>query len=198
MVAYEMAVQLLAQGHEVGRLVVIDQRRPGWRPTLRTVLPALHRIVGYVPYYLGHGLAKVPTADRLQYLWRTLVRWSKAAVGVRSNSASLFGLSDPEQIKVFDANLRALRSYRATPTPVPITLFRARVQLLSHLALDSTLGWRDFTKADVRVHEIPGDHDSITGEPMVRQLAKIISVELDADHASTASGRRMSPISRKA
>jgi thioesterase domain-containing protein len=181
MVAYEMAVQLLAQGHEIGRLVIIDQRRPGWRPTLRNVLPALHRIIAHLPYYLGHVLAKVPTADRLQYLRRTLVRWSKAAVGIRSDAASLFGLKDPEQITVFDANLRALRSYRATPTPVPITLVRARMQLLSHLALDSTLGWRDFTKADVTVHELPGDHDSIMGEPVVRELAKIISADLDVD-----------------
>jgi thioesterase domain-containing protein len=182
-----MAVQLLAQGHKIGRLVIIDQRRPGWRPTLRNVLPALHRIIGHVPYHLGHALAKVPAADRLQYLRRTLVRWSKAAVGIRSDAASLFGLTDPEQITVFDANLRALRSYRATPTPVPITLFRARMQLLSHLALDSTLGWRDFTKADVRVHEIPGDHDSITGEPIVRELAKIISADLDTDLGASTS-----------
>ena len=183
-VAYEMAVQLLAQGHEVGRLVIIDQRRPGWRPTLRNVLPALHRIIGRVPYHLSHGLAKVPAADRLQYLRRTLMRWSKAAVGIRSDAASLFGFNDPGQITVLEANLRALRSYRATPTSIPITLFRASVQFLSHLALDSTLGWRDFTKADVRVHEIPGDHDFITGEPMVRQLAKIISADLDAAKTS--------------
>jgi amino acid adenylation domain-containing protein len=187
MVAYEMAVQLSAQGHEIGRLVIIDQRRPGWRPTLRNVLPALHRIIGHVPYHLGHALAKVPAADRLYYLRRTFVRWSKAAVGIRSDAASLFGLSDPEQITVFDSNLRALRSYRATPTPVPITLFRARMQLLSHFALDSTLGWRDFTKADVRVHEIPGDHDSITGEPIVRELAKLVSADLDADPGASTS-----------
>jgi thioesterase domain-containing protein len=61
------------------------------------------------------------------------------------------------------------------------------VQFLSHLALDSTLGWRDFTKADVRVHEIPGDHDSMMGEPMVRQIAKIISADLDADLGASTS-----------
>ena len=112
-VAYEMAVQLLAQGHEVGRLVIIDQRRPGWRLTLRNALPAMHRILGHVPYRLKSRISsKAPAADRLQHLRRTLLRWSKAAVGIRSDAASLFGLSDPEQIAVFEANLRALRSYR--------------------------------------------------------------------------------------
>jgi thioesterase domain-containing protein len=58
-------------------------------------------------------------------------------------------------------------------------LFRAKVQLLSHLALDSSLGWRDYTKGEVRVHILPGGHNSITVEPTVRQLAEMISVELD-------------------
>jgi thioesterase domain-containing protein len=91
----------------------------------------------------------------------------------------MFGLSDPKQIAAFDANLRALRGYRPTAAPVRITLFRAKVQQLSHLALDSSLGWRDFTKGEVRVHTVPGDHSSIIAEPMVRQLAKMISGELD-------------------
>ncbi len=44
MVAYEMAQQLVEQGHEIGLLAIIDQRRPGWRLTLRNVVPVLHRI----------------------------------------------------------------------------------------------------------------------------------------------------------
>jgi amino acid adenylation domain-containing protein len=179
LVAYEMAVQLLAQGHEVGRLVIIDQRRPGWRLTVRNALPAMHQILGHIPHRLGYELARIPAADWLQHIRRTLSRWSKAAVGIRDDAASIFGLSNPEQIAVFDANLRALRSYRSTAAPVPITLFRAKVQLLSHLALDSSLGWGDFTKGEVRVHMVPGGHGSITAEPVVRQLAKMISAELD-------------------
>ncbi|HXZ21928.1 MAG TPA: amino acid adenylation domain-containing protein [Pseudolabrys sp.] len=178
-VAYEMAVQLLAQGHEVGRLVIIDQRRPGWRLKVREALPAMHRILGHIPHRLGHELARIPAADRLQHIQRTLLRWSKAAIGIRDDAAAMFGLSDPEQIAVFDANLRALRSYRPTAAPAPITLFRAKVQLLSHLALDSSLGWHDLTKGEVRVHMVPGDHASVVAEPMVRELAKMISVELN-------------------
>jgi thioesterase domain-containing protein len=176
--AYEMAVQLLAQGHDVGRLVIIDQRRPGWRLTLRNALPAMHRILGHIPRRLTHELAQTPATDRLQHIQRTLLRWSKTAAGIRSDAASLFGVSDPEQMAVFEANLRALRSYSPTSVSVPITLFRAKVQLLSHLALDSSLGWRDFTNSEVRIHILPGDHNSITAEPIVRQLANRISAEL--------------------
>jgi amino acid adenylation domain-containing protein len=178
-VAYEMAVQLLAQGHEIGRLVIIDQRRPGWRLTLRTALPAMHRILGHIPHRVRHELVKTRAADRVLHIQRTLLRWSKTAAGIRPDAASMFNLSDPEQIAIFETNLRAIRSYCPTSAAVPITLFRAKSQLLSHLALDSSLGWRDFTRGDVRVHILPGDHESITAEPVVRQLAKLISVELD-------------------
>jgi enterobactin synthetase component F len=178
-VAYEMAVQLLAQGHQVGRLVIIDQRRPGWRPNVRSVLSALHRILGHIPYRLSYELARIPAADRWQHIRRTLSRWSKAAVGNRGDAAFMFNLTDPEQIAVFEANLRALRSYRPTAVPLPIILFRAKVRLLSHFALDSSLGWRDFTKGEVSVCMLPGDHASIMAEPMVGRLAKMISDELD-------------------
>ena len=88
--------------------------------------------------------------------------------------------SETEQIQLFEGNLRALQDYEATPLPVPITLFRANAQSLSHLALDSTLGWSDLAESEVRVRIVPGNHGSIATEPLVRQLAKALSEELDA------------------
>ena len=72
----------------------------------------------------------------------------------------MFGINSGEAalISVFDAHLRALRAYRPLPSPVPITLFRASVQLLSHAAMDPTLGWSDLAEGKVRIHVIPGDH----------------------------------------
>ena len=67
---------------------------------------------------------------------------------------------------------------------MPITLFRAKVKLLPHLAPDSSLGWRDFTNGEVRGHIVPEDRSSIIAEPVVRQLAKIISGELDNSGAN--------------
>ena len=178
-IAYEMALQLVEQGHEIGLLAIIDQRRPGWKLTPRAAIPALPRILTNIPGRVRDELAQAP--DRFRHMRRTLRRWSKVARGVRPNIADMFDFSrsDPEQISLFEANLRALRNYRAAPMPVPITLFRANVQLLSHLALDSTLGWRDLAES-VRVHIVPGSHGSMATEPFVRQLAKILSDELDA------------------
>jgi thioesterase domain-containing protein len=87
--------------------------------------------------------------------------------------------NETELIAAFEAGLKALREYRPMPSPVPITLFRAGVPLMSHLAMDPTLGWKDLAKGEVQVRIVPGDHHSMTTEPLVRDLAKALSDELD-------------------
>jgi len=188
-VAYEMAYQLVEQGHEIGLLAILDQRKPGWRLTARNALPVLHRILARIPGRIRDELAQDSSTNRFRRIGRLLSSWSKTAVGYRANAVSMFDLdpSETEQILLSDANLRVMRDYKPMPLPVPITLFRANVQLLSHLALDSTLGWSDVAKSEVRVRIVPGKHISITTEPLVRQLAKILSDELDA--AQEASRR---------
>jgi thioesterase domain-containing protein len=189
MIAYEMALQLVEQGHEIGMLAIIDQRRPGWRLRARDALPALPRIIATIPGLIRNDLAPVPGPDRIRHVRRTLRRWSRAVFGIRPGVADMFDLSrlETEQISLFEAHLRALRAYQPPPSSVPLSLFRASVQLpLSHVALDPTLGWRDLVKsAQVRI--VPGSHGSITTEPLVRQLAKILTDELDAAQGTTRS-----------
>ena len=182
MIAYEMALQLVEQGHEIGLLAIIDQRRPGWRLTARDAIPALPRILANIPGRIRDELAQVPAGKRFRQIRRTLQSWSKKSLGFRADATSIFDLShsEPEQILLHEAHLRALRDYQPVPLPVPITLFRAEVQLLSNLALDPTLGWSDLAEGEVQVRIVPGNHGSITTEPLVRQLAKVLSDELDA------------------
>jgi len=182
MIAYEMALQLVKQGHEIGLLAIIDQQRPGWRLTAKDAIPALHRILAGIPGRIVYEMAQVPAAKRFREMRRILLRWSKKALGFREGALSMFRLSrsETERIALFEASLRVLRDYRPAPSPVPITLFRANMSLLSHLAMDPALGWSDLAEGPVLVHMVPGDHDSIATEPLVRQLAKILSHELDA------------------
>jgi enterobactin synthetase component F len=182
MIAYEMAQQLVAQGHEIGLLAIIDQRRPGWRLTARHALPVLHRILSKLPGRLRDDLVRAPTTDRLRYVRRRLLGWAKVVWNVRPNVAGLFDLDhgETEQILLHEAHMRALRNYRPVSTSVPITLFRAEVQFLSHLVLDATLGWKDLAQREVRVHVVPGSHGSMAREPFVPHLARVLSDELDA------------------
>jgi len=181
MLAYEMARQLVEQGHEIGLLAIIDQRRPGWRLTARNAIPALPRILANAPARLRDELSEAPSNDKFGQARRILLRWTKKALGIRPDVASMFDVSNfqPEQVSLYDAHIRALRAYRPAPLPVPITLIRADAQLLSHLALDQTLGWGELA-AKVQVRVVPGNHQTITAEPFVRQLAQTLSAELDA------------------
>jgi amino acid adenylation domain-containing protein len=190
MVAYEIGLQLMEQGHEIGLLAIIDQGRPGWRLTPRNAIPALYQILANIPRRLRDQMASFEGDDRFRELRRILWRWSKSVIGWRSDAAAMFDLSHfaPEQVLLFDAHLQALGDYRplhAIPRPVPIALFRASVPLLSQAAKGPTFGWNDLVKGEVQVHIVPGNHQSITAEPLVRQLAKALSSALDAAQGAT-------------
>ena len=68
-------------GHEIGRLVIIDQRTPGWRLTAREVLPVLHRILAHIPIRLRYELSRLPAAQRFRHVRRLFLRWLKTAIG---------------------------------------------------------------------------------------------------------------------
>ena len=180
-VAYEIARQLADKGHQIGLLAILDQRKPGWRLTARAALPVLHKIMWRVPGRIRREIAEIPAGDRIPHIHRTLRRWSTLAMGRRPDAASMFDMrrSKQAQVDLFDANLRALRSYRPGPLRAPITLLRAEEQLLSTLALDATLGWNGIAQTEIRVRTVPGTHGSITIEPFVQDLAKMLCDELD-------------------
>jgi thioesterase domain-containing protein len=182
MIAYEMALQLLSQGHELGLLAIIDQHWPGQRLTAMAAIPAIHRVLTAMPGRIRYELARVPVANRFRELQHLLLRWSKAALGARRDAASTFKIdpSETELIARFEAGLQALRAYQPMPSPVPITLFRAEIPLMRHLMLDQTLGWNELARCKVQVRTVPGDHHSMTTEPLVRHLAKALAKELDA------------------
>jgi len=83
-----------------------------------------------------------------------------------------FSGDEPELIEQFDANLRAIRAYRPGRLRASLTLFRADTQLLSNLALDSTLGWSDLVEGKVCVRIVPGNHHTMTTEPLVGTLPR--------------------------
>jgi amino acid adenylation domain-containing protein len=179
-VAYEMARQLVQQGHEIGLLAIIDQRKPNWRLTLRSATPVLHRIIAALPGRLRDEFAAVPAGERGRRMRRTVLRWLMLALGRPMGVSSMFDLRDPRQIQWYDACLRALFAYRGQPLAAPVTVFAADKPTLSHLALDETLGWSSLVENEVGVCTIPGNHETILTEPFVAEFAKRLTGELDA------------------
>lgn len=179
-VAYEVAIQLEKQGHRVGLVAILDQRRPNWRFSLVKAIPVLHRILAAID--VRRELADVPRGLRWQAAWQLGEKWVKAAVGYREPAIKMLNLYDYDSaiIARCEANLRAYRAYRPERLQGALTLFRAQAQPVSHLVLDQTLGWSQLVKGKVRVRLVPGNHHTIRTEPFVRELAEALMQELDA------------------
>ena len=170
--AYEMARQLLAQGEEVGLLVMLD--------TPLAQRPRLER------------------RDKLKIHWQRfrekgLAYFSEWALNrLRWEAArfrSRFELDPETDVRVSDfhsqsienAFREALRHYRLPKYPGKIMLFRPKLDQRYLVApgryVSSELelvypdnGWTPYV-GEVVVHEVPGNHDSMVLEPNVRTLA---------------------------
>ena len=66
MIAYEMALQLLAQGHDVGLLAIIDQHWPGQRLAPIAAVAGIYRILTAIPGRIRSELSRVPAGETIQ------------------------------------------------------------------------------------------------------------------------------------
>ncbi|MFN7670793.1 MAG: type I polyketide synthase [Planctomycetota bacterium] len=186
--AYEMARQLRAAGEEVALLVLLD-----------TPLPS-KGVVG--------------RADRLRIQWQRLVRQGPGYLWQWARSRGVWewqrlrrrlGLGDAPDAApsgafhsqaIEAAFHRALAVYRVAPQPLATWLFRPALDRTYDLgggrfankARELVLpdnGWTPFV-ADLKVVEVPGDHDGMVLEPNVRSLA----AQLRAALQGATAGRR--------
>ncbi len=171
-VAFEMAQQLHAEGHNVALLAFIDviwqqpQPRPGdsihyfWRSLLE-----------FGPSYLLHRMQR-----RLKFLRQSLIlSLSKLRKKHHQRQKNALPLELQHQllIKKF---FNALANYVPQPYPGQITLFYSHEWSLKHSSA-TTLG--KFAENGVEVYEIPGYHDTLFVEPQVGMLGEQLKRCLD-------------------
>ena len=193
-VAFEMATQLLDQGHEVALLAIMDTTAP---------LPEINHPMGVdwdnakwlteIAKIVGHMFGKeikisydtlvsLKPEEQLEYLKQQL-----EVVPVLPTGAGLAQLrSLLEVFKVgYQVNYAPHKVY-----PNRITLFRS-TEVVSHefvnetvlkIAQDSTWGWSNLTAESVDVHFVPGDHHTMMTEPHVRVLAELLLASIEHTH----------------
>jgi thioesterase domain-containing protein len=135
-VAFEMAQQLQAQAQRVALLAMIEPtppHTPGLRAYIDLIDVALDRIVRR----LGHHSRQVSSLDREER--RAYLRLRRKLI----------------------ANQWALRRYAPRPYPGHTHLFLTGESLAP--ARSPRLAWQALSLAGAQIHEIPGDHNSITG-----------------------------------
>lgn len=184
LIAYEVGRQLRDSGEEVKLIALFDTFAPGYP----VPIPGRSRI----------GLELLGHADRIQQHIDSLRllepdrRWpyfvakaTKARNAIRRSYIKTkrklargiltsLGRPLPEAL-VVTQNLIAVatRTYRPKPFDGDLVLFRATKQIRGTYR-DDTLGWSNFAKGKLEIHEINGSHGTIVVEPRVRFVVPIL------------------------
>ena len=184
LVAYEMAQQLRAAGEEAAIVVLLDTPYPA-----NPVLSVQDRLMMKMQDVEKEGLSFFSNWVRRRIEWEQ--RKAQARAGVQPKSAEQF---HNEEIEA--AFRRALSRYQGAAYDGSVLLMRPKLQVayrvtggreLNHerSLLRADNGWSPFV-ADLAIHEVPGDHDSMVLEPNVRVLASHLRQELmRADRSRT-------------
>jgi thioesterase domain-containing protein/acyl carrier protein len=174
-VAFEMARQLRALGETVALLAVVDTM-----PSLakeegpeQTDVDYLLDIAAYVGNFWGRNpevspehLAALGPEGRIAYVAERLAAVDFLPPGTGERQLL-------RVLKVYRANVRALRGYQAGVYPDGLTLLRAgEAPGTPGGALSETdLGWKQIVRGPVDVHTVPGNHLTLMAEPNVHVLA---------------------------
>jgi thioesterase domain-containing protein len=174
-IAFEMAHQLRAQGHEIGLLMLIDpcslESRPEqWEPRKRVL-----RFFQYLN--LGGDL---PAADDLPNELAVDDLFAHVLDQIRSANPALARADLPylqKLFNIFQANAEAERSYVPQRWSGVATLILAEV--LERATAASETRWRQWIET-ADVHAVPGDHFTMLKAPHVAVLGKRIAESLTA------------------
>lgn len=152
-VAYEMAQQLVAEGREVGLLVLMDTIVPNLKKSLRYKIRQLFKIQRIAIH--RKKLKSLPLKNRLRYLFN---------LGTKTRKRMAEG--NPSGHQDYIGNIL---KYRPQPYSGPIT---------SIVTEDSTLdienrNWQNLTTGRLEIHKVPGTHNTYLGEQVETTAEKL-------------------------
>ncbi|MGW2227089.1 non-ribosomal peptide synthetase [Streptomyces formicae] len=187
-VAFEMARQLRAGGHEVAEVILLDTVALG--PAEERQGYTDEALLGWFFWellLLGRGgdspLEAIPAElttldEKFAFIARTA---AEEGILPADSDGSLVG----RLFGVYEANWRATQHYQPEPGADDITLIRASEPLPGVLRAmhgaggtqhtDPANGWHTMTTGHVKVVHVPGDHLSIMEEPHVADVAAAVA-----------------------
>lgn len=176
-VAYEMARQLVAQGDRVDLLAMFDT----YNPSLYISNPSLWRTLSV--YWLT--LLRLPAVDRWNYVLAKADWFQSALTGKHSSKFDLWNEhsftedSNPYNMALIEALKQAtMVDYVVKPYAGKITLFTTK-EVLRWCQCQPCRGWGEMAKQGLEIHEVPGTHLGMLGEPSVQTLARKLQICLE-------------------
>lgn len=178
MIAYEMAQQLVAQGHYVALVTLFDTILPD----AYRVLPLHERVCFHSSKLFGLGLTYV-----LEQVKARLQRLKERSMRIYSKFHLGRGGPVPHTLEYFamlELNDEAGRNYVPRVYPDQVTLFKASDRVDAATAyVDPDLGWGQLAAGGLEIYEVPGDHLTMLKEPHVQVLAEKLRDCLDKAQA---------------
>jgi thioesterase domain-containing protein len=171
-VAYEAALQLMAQGQRVDCLVLFDAATPGYPKVHKQWRRYLSKAREMAMALRPEKLRATGKAVRLHFyaLGRIFARRRKASA---SRVLTAIG-SDVLVAGREEKTLNGMAMWEYTPPefPAPIVHFIAADQPVSTEVLsDPRLGWNDLARAGLAVRRVKGDHNTILAAENAAELA---------------------------
>lgn len=187
--AAEVARNLIAAGHDVPMVVMLDSRAPAQMARqLANMTDFLDRWEPYLPIAARllsiSGPAGVP-ADLAAQVAALPDGMAEELRALDDFPIGTILLTDENARRVCRAHIGAMQRFRPAPLPATrVTLVRAAIQP-DVFGNDPFMGWGDLVSADFAVHVASGDHYTMLRTPHVSMLAAWLGQEFAS--AGTAS-----------
>jgi amino acid adenylation domain-containing protein/non-ribosomal peptide synthase protein (TIGR01720 family) len=171
LVAFEMAVQLRARGHDIAALALFDTPSPRWSNEHSETIEDV-RLLAILANAANPGnldelierIGLLSPEDQLNFTANYINKEGKYAQ---------YGAQFIQRVlRIFKARLQAIRNYSPSIYRGQITLFRAsEIGPDMEDEPDQTLGWSELSSQPVEINLVPGNHDVMVFEPHVEVLA---------------------------
>jgi thioesterase domain-containing protein len=171
--AFEMAKQLAASGHQVGLVALIDAIANAPGPELSK--PARYfkiasRLLGKIAFKLSDELKEGPkhfVSKRVEYIWLT---WQVKRL--REPSQSGDSVLSLQQILFLADN-----TYRPTPYSGSALLLRFHDQAWA-FGPDPLMGWSSLLQSHLAVADVPGGHATGMRLPLASRLVDLLKEQM--------------------
>ncbi len=189
-VAFEMARQLEEQGEKVALLAVMNCAPPNTSyARVDWGAAGTFKFIRNFVYLLTRSLKWGPQQRREFLRWKTAMLRRRVVRMLRlprevSEQIDVDDLVDlstfpQDQRELWETHIRALIKFFPKKYGGRVTLFRSKGHPM-FCSFDPQYGWGDLTR-EVKVHVVPGAHESILEEPHVRVLAKLLDGCMETD-----------------
>jgi len=186
-VAFEMAQQLHARGHETVLLAIVDQEVPNVGGESRLSPKFLSNVARNLPGWLMTHVVERPKGEVFAAVRRhsakLLRNVGSRLFNVEPHKASVGDVLDVAQMsehhqRVSEALFQSLLAYRPRAYPGRVTLFRTRAQnAFSPHGVDK--GWSRLALGGVEIKKIPGNHVNLYEQPHVQVFVEQLRDSLD-------------------